>query len=116
MSDYSFLSLKFLAQKTSFYTTNPKTLFYHLRKGKGSRFGQRLEHSDGTHWRRNTKKIEQITRKIQKAKEEGLRVNMDSTIYKAATVTLDEDLASQMKRNKDVQIETEDLREELDML
>ena len=41
---------------------------------------------------------------------------MTTAIYKAATVTLDEDLASQMKRNKDVQIETEDLREELDML
>ena len=41
---------------------------------------------------------------------------MATTIYKVAIVTLDEDLASQMKRNKDVQIETEDLREELDML
>ena len=41
---------------------------------------------------------------------------MATTIYKAATVTLDEDLASQMKRKKDVETETEDLREKLDML
>ena len=38
--------------------------------------------------------IEQITREIQEAKEEGLRVDMATGIYKAATVALDEDLAS----------------------
>ena len=31
-------------------------------------------------------------------------------------MTLDEDLASQMKRKKDVEMETEDLREKLDMI
>ena len=36
--------------------------------------------------------IEQITREIKKAKKEGLRVDMATTIYKAATVTLDKDL------------------------
>ena len=41
---------------------------------------------------------------------------MATAIYKAATVTLDEDLISQMKRKKDVEMETEDLRENLDML
>ena len=41
---------------------------------------------------------------------------MDTVIYKAVAVTLDEDLASQMKRNKDVEMETEGLREKLDML
>ena len=41
---------------------------------------------------------------------------MATAIYKAAIVTLDEDLASQMKRKKDVEMETEDLREKLDML
>ncbi|TMX02339.1 hypothetical protein EJD97_021943 [Solanum chilense] len=61
-------------------------------------------------------KIEQVARKIQEAKEEGLRVDMATAIYKAANVTLDEDLASQMKRKKDVEMETEDLREKLDML
>ena len=62
------------------------------------------------------RKIEWITREIQEAKEEGLRVDMDTAIYKAATVTLDEDLASQMKIKIDVDKETEDLREKLDML
>ena len=41
---------------------------------------------------------------------------MDTVIYKAVAVTLDEDLASQMKRNKDVEMETEGLREKLYML
>ena len=36
-------------------------------------------------------RIEKITRKIQEAKEKGIRVDMDTAIYKAATVTLDED-------------------------
>ena len=54
--------------------------------------------------------IEQITREIQEAKEEGLRVDMTTAIYKVATMTLDEYLASQMKRNKNVEMETEDLQ------
>ena len=41
---------------------------------------------------------------------------MATAIHKAATVTLDEDLASQMKIKIDVDKETEDLREKLDML
>ncbi|TMX02960.1 hypothetical protein EJD97_019109 [Solanum chilense] len=41
---------------------------------------------------------------------------MDTSIYKAATLTLDEDLASHMKRKKDVEMDTEDLREKLDIL
>ncbi|XP_015081454.1 uncharacterized protein LOC107025117 [Solanum pennellii] len=64
----------------------------------------------------NERKIERITREIQEAKEEGLRVDIATAIYKAAAVTLDEDLASQMKRKKDVEMETEDLREKLDTL
>ena len=40
------------------------------------------------------KNIKHITREIQEATEEGLSVNMATTIYKAATVALDEDLAS----------------------
>ena len=62
------------------------------------------------------RRIKQITRKIQKAKEEGLRVDMATTIYKAAAVTLDGDLASQIKRKKEVEMETESLRQKLDML
>ncbi|TMW98026.1 hypothetical protein EJD97_004609 [Solanum chilense] len=62
------------------------------------------------------RKIERITREIQEAKEEGLKVDMDTAIYKAATVMLDEDLASLMKIKIDVEKETEDLREKLDML
>ena len=62
------------------------------------------------------RKIEQISWEIHKGKEEGLRVNMTTAIYKAATVTLDEDMAAQMKRKKDVEMETEDLREKLDMV
>ncbi|TMW88602.1 hypothetical protein EJD97_018335 [Solanum chilense] len=62
------------------------------------------------------RKIERITQEIQEAKEEGLKVDMATTIYKAATLTLDEDLESQMKRNKDVERKTEGLRENLDML
>ncbi|XP_015064577.1 uncharacterized protein LOC107009747 [Solanum pennellii] len=41
---------------------------------------------------------------------------MDTTIYKAATMTLDEDMASLMKIKKNVEMETKDLREKLDML
>jgi len=44
--------------------------------------------------------IEQIAREIKKAKEEGLRVDMTKTIYKAAAVTYDEYMASQIKRKK----------------
>ena len=60
--------------------------------------------------------IEQIIREIEETKEEGLIVDMATTIYKAATVALDEYLTSHMKRKKDVEMETEDLREKLDML
>ena len=62
------------------------------------------------------RKIEQITREIKEAKEEGLRVDMAITIYKDATVTLDEDLASQMKIKKDVEMNIDDLRDKLDIL
>ena len=62
------------------------------------------------------KKIEQIIQEIQEAKEEGLKVDMATTIYKVVIVTLDEDLASQIKRKKNVDMETEDLRDKLDML
>ena len=62
------------------------------------------------------RKIKWVTQEIQEAKEEGLRVDMATAIYKAATVTLDEDMAAQMKRKKDVETETDDLREKLDML
>ena len=41
---------------------------------------------------------------------------MATAIHKAATVTLDEDLASDMKRKKDVEMETQNLREKSDML
>ena len=41
------------------------------------------------------RKIERVTREIQKVKEEGLKVDMTTAIYKAAAATLDEDLASQ---------------------
>ena len=46
------------------------------------------------------RKIERITREIQKVKEEGLKVDMTTAIYKVAVTTLDEDLASQIKRKK----------------
>ena len=62
------------------------------------------------------KKIERVTREIQKVKEEGLKVDMTTAIYKAAAATLDEDLASQMKRKKEVEMETESLRKRLNML
>ena len=62
------------------------------------------------------RKIEQITREIQETKEEGLRVDMATAIYKAAAVTLDEDMAAQMKRKKDVEMKTKDLQEKLGML
>ena len=38
------------------------------------------------------RKIEQITPEIQEVKEEGLRVDMATTIYKAGIMTLNEDL------------------------
>ncbi|TMW84642.1 hypothetical protein EJD97_024732 [Solanum chilense] len=62
------------------------------------------------------RKIERVTRQIQKVKEEGLKVDMTTTIYKSAAVTLDEDLASQIKRKKEVEMETESLRRRLNML
>ena len=51
------------------------------------------------------RKIKRVTREIQKVKEEGLKVDMTTTIYKATAVTLDEDLASQIKRKKEVELE-----------
>ncbi|TMW82690.1 hypothetical protein EJD97_005338 [Solanum chilense] len=62
------------------------------------------------------RKIERVTREIQKIKEEGLKVDMTTTIYKAAVTTLDEDLASQIKRKKEVEIEAESLRKRLNLL
>ena len=62
------------------------------------------------------RKIERVTREIQKVKEEGLKVEMTTTIYKAAVTTLDEDLASQMRRKKEVEMETESLRKRLNLL
>ena len=62
------------------------------------------------------RKIERFTREIQKVKEEGLKVDMTTAIYKAAVTTLDEDLASQMKRKKEVEMETERLRKRLNLL
>ena len=62
------------------------------------------------------RKIERVTREIQKVKEEGFKVDMTTTVYKAAAVTLDEDLASQIKRKKKVEMETESLRKRLNML
>ena len=62
------------------------------------------------------RKIERVTREIQKVKEEGLKVEMTTTIYKAAVTTLDEDLASQIKRKKEVEMETESLRKRLNLL
>ena len=40
------------------------------------------------------RKIEKITQEIQEAKEEKLRVDMATAIYKNANVILDDDLAS----------------------
>ena len=40
---------------------------------------------------------------------------MTTTIYKAAVTTLDEDLASQIKRKKDVEMETKSLRKRLNL-
>ena len=62
------------------------------------------------------RKIDWVTREIQKIKEEGLKVDMTTTIYKAAVTTLDEDLASQIKRKKEVEMETESLRKRLNLL
>ena len=74
MSDQNFLSLKFLTQKTP---PIPQILKHHSTiSGK--------------------EKIPVVDKgkNIQEAKEEGLRVDMAIAMYKAATVTLDEDLAS----------------------
>ncbi|TMW83032.1 hypothetical protein EJD97_003217 [Solanum chilense] len=62
------------------------------------------------------RKIERVTREIQKVKEEGLKVDMTTVIYKAAVTTLDEDLASQIKRKKEVEMETESLKKRLNLL
>ena len=51
------------------------------------------------------RKIERVTREIQKVMKEVLKVDMTTAIYKAAVATLDEDLASQIKRKKEVEIE-----------
>ena len=62
------------------------------------------------------RKIERVTREIQKVKEEGLKIEMTMEIYKAAAVILDEDLAYQIKRTKEVEIETESLRKRFNLL
>ena len=62
------------------------------------------------------RKIERVTREIQKIKEEGLKVDMTTAIYKVAITTLDEHLASQIKRKKEVEMETESLRKRLNLL
>lgn len=65
------------------------------------------------------RKIEQITRKIQEFREEGLRVKVDTSVYKAATAALDEDLGSKMmkkKKKKDIEVEREDLSKKFDMI
>ena len=111
-----FPSLIFFTQKTSSYTSNPKTLLYRLKKGKLTAMDKgkniQMELSEVELQR----KIKRITREIQESKEEGLRVDMATAIYKATTVTLDVYLASQMKRKKYVEMETENLHEKLDML
>ena len=61
------------------------------------------------------RKIKRVTREIQKVKEEGLKVDMTTTIYKAAAMKLDEYLASQRKRKKEVEMETESLRKRLNI-
>ena len=106
----------FLTQKTSSYTTNHYKLFHCLRIGKitamdkGKNIQMELSEEE------LKRKIKKITREIHKAREEGLRVDMATTIYKAEAVTLDKDLASQIKRKKDVEMDTESLREKLDTL
>ena len=60
--------------------------------------------------------IERVAREIQKVKEEGLKVDMTTAIYKAAAATLDEDQVSQIKRKKEVDMETENLRNRLNLL
>uniref|UniRef100_UPI003393852A hypothetical protein n=1 Tax=Acinetobacter baumannii TaxID=470 RepID=UPI003393852A len=61
------------------------------------------------------RKIERVTREIQKIKEEGHKAAMTTAIYKAAATTLDEDLASQIKRKKEVETESESLRKRLNL-
>ena len=62
------------------------------------------------------RKIERVAREIQKVKEEGLKVYMTTAIYKAAAATLDKDQLSQIKRKKEVDMETENLRNRLNLL
>ncbi|TMW83391.1 hypothetical protein EJD97_001870 [Solanum chilense] len=62
------------------------------------------------------RKIERVTREIQKVKEEGLKVDMTTAIYKAAVTTSDDDLASQIKRKKEVDMENASLRKRLNLL
>ena len=62
------------------------------------------------------RKIKRVTQEIQEAKKKELIGDMVTAIYKVVAVTLDEDLASQMKRKKDVKMDSEGLREKLDML
>ena len=62
------------------------------------------------------RKIERVTQEIQKVNKEGLKVDMTTAIYKVAVTTLDEDLASQIKRKKEVEMETESLRKRLNLL
>ena len=85
-------------QKTS-HTPSPKSLLYCFRKGKitvmekGKSIQVELR---GEELQRN---IEQIRREIQEVKEEGIRVEATS-VYKAATSALDEDLGKKWRRRK----------------
>lgn len=60
--------------------------------------------------------IEQITQEIQEVREEELRDEISTTVNKDAAAMLDEDLSSKMKKNKDIEIEREELRKKLDIL
>lgn len=60
-------------------------------------------------------KIEQITSEVSEVRE-GLRVEISTVVYKAATAMFDEDLTSKMTKKKDIEIEREELGKKLDML
>ena len=116
MSDQCFQVLCFSLKRSPPIPQVLKRCSNHLRKSKinamdkGKNIQMELTEEE------LQRKIERITRKIKVAKEEGLRVDITTAIYKDTTMTLDEDLSLQMKRIKDVEMETEGWREKFETL
>lgn len=112
----NFLSHTFFGlKKTKSHPPNLKTLIYHLRKNKITAMEKDKSIKIEPTREQSLSKIEQITSEVSEVRE-GLRVEISTVVYKAATAMFDEDLTSKMTKKKDIEIEREELGKKLDML